>query len=403
MNLLVVLSLVAAVPGPIQFERHEIDSYRSGYQVAVADLNGNGRPDVIALSTAADRVDWYENPSWLRRPVARTAKNIDLAPLDVDGDGQVEIALASEFYYSDSTRGGHIDLLSQPAKAGELWPMERIAVDPVVHRLRWGDIDGDGKPELVHAPIFGPGSRGPQDAKPSHLWVFHMPQHPGGAWDGYKINAPLTVLHGLFVGDLGSDGRAEILTASFEGIYRFNWTEFHLKVVESDRTKFEGPAEFWVTSHLGRGAEPADEKPGTPRGSSEVAPGHLGPDRPILAAIEPWHGHQVVVYTPSEPYRPWQRHVLDDTLSEGHALVVADFDGDGADELVAGWRGDGGGLALYDLMDLSGRLHAVKVDLDRGITVEGAVAADLNLNGKPDLVVIASRSNKLVWYENMSR
>ena len=29
-----------------------------------------------------------------------------------------------------------------------------------------------------------------------------------------------------------------------------------------------------------------------------MAPGRLAPNRPILAAIEPWHGHQVVVYTP---------------------------------------------------------------------------------------------------------
>jgi hypothetical protein len=35
--------------------------------VAVADLNGDGRPDVIALSTDADRVDWYENPGWQRQ------------------------------------------------------------------------------------------------------------------------------------------------------------------------------------------------------------------------------------------------------------------------------------------------------------------------------------------------
>jgi len=267
--------------------------------------------------------------------------------------------------------------------------MEGIAVDPVVHRLRWGDVDGDGKPELVHAPIFGPGSRGPQDPKPSHLWAFRPPRQPGHAWETWKIDETLTVLHGLFVGDLDGDGRDEILTASFEGICRFD--------LEPDQA-----AARWRKSLLTPGAAPVDEKPGTPRGSSEVIPGHLGPDRPILAAIEPWHGHQVVVYTPGEPYRPWQRHVLDDTLSEGHALVVADFDGDGADEIVAGWRAAGGGLALYDPADATGD-RFTKMDLDRGITVEGAVAADLNLNGKPDVVVIASRSNKLVWYENMSR
>jgi len=384
----ILLWLSMAVAGPIPFERHDIDAYPGGYQVAVADLTGNGRPDVIALSTSADRVDWYENPGWKRRPVARTAKNIDLAPGDVDGDGRPEIALASEFYFSDATRGGHIDLLRAPDEPGDLWPAQRIAVDPVVHRLRWGDLDGDGRPELVHAPIFGRGSHGPHDAKPSHLWAFRAPDRPGNAWQTWKIDETLTVLHGLYVADLDRDGRDEILTASFEGIHRFEF-------------QGEGSAAPWQKVHLAPGAEPVDDKPGTARGTSEVVPGRLGPSRPMLAAIEPWHGHQVVVYTPTEA-GDWNRHVLDHTLREGHALVVADFDGDGADEIVAGWRGDGGGLALYDLTELSGHLDTVKVDLDRGITVEGAVAADISHNGKPDLVVVASRSNNLVWYENRS-
>jgi len=387
MSPLLVLAFVVTVPGPIRFERHDIDSYPAGYQVAVADVNRDGRPDVIALSTAHDRVDWYENPGWKQWPVARTAKNIDLAPLDVDG--RVEIALASEFYYSESTRGGHIDLLSQPGEAGEPWPMHRIAVDPVVHRLRWGDLDGDGRPELVHAPIFGPGSNGPQEPKPSHLWAFRMPQNPGDAWETWKIDESLTVLHGLYVGDLDQDGRDEILTASFEGIYRFDF-------------EGEGQTARWRKTHVAPGAKPVDDKPGAQRGSSEVVPGHVGPGRPMLAAIEPWHGHEVVVYTPGEGGQAWKRHVLDDTLSEGHALVVADFDADGADEIVAGWRGAGGGLRLYDPADATGHRYT-KVEIDRGITVEGAVAADMNLNGKPDLVVIASRSNNLAWYENLPR
>jgi hypothetical protein len=387
MGPLLAISVVLAVPGPIPFERHDIDTYPGGYQVAVADVNGDGRPDVIALSTAADRVDWYENPGWQRRPVARTAKNIDLAPRDVDGDGRVEIALASEFYFSESDRGGHVDLLFPPDKPGELWPSRRIAVDPVVHRLRWGDLDGDGRPELVHAPIFGPGSHGPQDAQPSHLWAFRMPEKPGGVWEPWKIDETLTVLHGLFVGDLDGDGRDEILTASFEGIFRFD-------------LEGEGAAARWRKVHVAPGAKPGDDKPGTPRGTSEIAPGHLAPGRPILAAVEPWHGHQVVVYTPDDAGPAWKRHVLDDTLSEGHALVVADFDGDGVDEIVAGWRKDGGGLRLYRVAEISGRLYTTKVDLDHGITVEGAVAADINGNGKPDIVAIASQSSNLVWYEN---
>jgi len=386
MNPLLMIALVMATPGPIRFERHDIDTYPGGYQVAVADVSGNGRPDVLALSTSANRVDWYENPGWRRRPIAQTAQNIDLAPFEVDG--RLEIALANEFYYADSARGGHVDLLRRPADLENPWPIERIAVDPVVHRLRWGDLDGDGRPELVHAPIFGPGSDGPRAPKPSHLWAFRRPEDPGGTWQPWKIDETLTVLHGLYVGDLDGDGRDEILAASFEGIFQFD-------------LEGEGPAARWRKTLLASGAKAADDAPGASRGTSEVAPGRLAPGKPMLAAIEPWHGHQVVVYTPGESGKPWKRRVLDDTLAEGHALVVADFDGDGADEIVAGWRRGDGGLRLYKAADATGDRFTT-TELDRGITVEGAVAADINLNGKPDLVVIASRSNNLAWYENVT-
>ena len=60
-------------------------------RVTTADLNGDGRPDVVALSTDASRVDWYENPTWKRRPVAKIDQPIDLAIHDIDRDGVLPV------------------------------------------------------------------------------------------------------------------------------------------------------------------------------------------------------------------------------------------------------------------------------------------------------------------------
>jgi len=429
LNATLFASASVAAAAPVEFKRHTIDAYPAGYQVAVADLNGDGRPDVIALSTNANRVDWYENPAWTRHAIARTPANIDIAPRDIDGDGRPEIALACGFYFSESNRGGNVLWLHQPAEPDALWTTHPIAVDPVTHRLRWGDLDGDGRPELIHAPLFGRGSQGAADPKAAHLWAFRLPKDlRSGAWDVWPIDESLTVLHGIHVGDLDGDGRDEILTASFEGVHRFDWDG-------------NGEAARWKKTQIASGAEPRDQKPGTARGSSEIAPGKLGSaGGTFLAAIEPWHGNQVVVYTPGSGggSDSWQRHVLDDSLIEGHALVVADLDGDGADEIVAGWRGGDGGLALYDPSDPSdpstpstpstrsvpSTSSALSISsipstpstpsdpsppkwsrtpLDSGITVEGAVAADINGDGRLDIVALAGRSNLLVWYENLGR
>ncbi len=386
MSLSLALGALLLGAEPPRFEKHLIDHFPAGYQVAVADLNGDGRPDVIAVSTDADRVDWYENPGWQRHPIARTAKNIDLAVRDLDGSGRPVIALASGFYFNQSHRGGEIRLLRQPAKADDLWLGQPIAVDPVVHRLRWGNLDGSGRPVLVHAPIFGPGSQGTQAPTPAHLRAFRPPRQSNGPWDVWKIDESLTVLHGICVADIDGDGRDEILTASFEGIHRFDF-------------KGQGPAARWRKVQLAKGAPPVNNTPGAARGSSEVAVLHLAKGRLMLAAIEPWHGHQVVVYSPPEGDGLWHRHVLDDTLQEGHALATGDFDGDGMVVFVAGWRAGGGGLRLYKATDVRGREFKT-YDLDPGMPAEGAVAADINGDGKLDLVVIGGRKNQLAWYEN---
>ena len=53
-------------------------------------------------------------------------------------------------------------------------------------------------------------------------------------------------------------------------------------------------------------------------GSSEIKMGRLGKQR-FIAAIEPWHGNSVVVYT--EEGRAWKRRALD---LRGHRLRVED-------------------------------------------------------------------------------
>src|SRR3954451_11161724 len=95
----VTVSLHGAAPaGPVDFTPHDVDAnFRGGYAVAVADFNKDGKPDVIANSLAATELAWYENPTWERHVIAPEQQIVNQAMADLDGDGIPEVAFQSSF------------------------------------------------------------------------------------------------------------------------------------------------------------------------------------------------------------------------------------------------------------------------------------------------------------------
>src|SRR5580704_4648692 len=96
---LLALPLFAAAP-PARFTEHTIATdLRGGYQVVVADLNHDGKPDLIALASGMPELVWYENPGWERHVIAGGfTQMINLAVVaNGRADGIPDIVLASGF------------------------------------------------------------------------------------------------------------------------------------------------------------------------------------------------------------------------------------------------------------------------------------------------------------------
>ncbi len=136
--------------GP-RFVTHTIAAELSGgYQPIVVDLNRDGRPDVIGLSTRLDELAWFENPGW-ERHVLTTGLNraINLAARDLDDDGIPELVVAHEFGTSHGASLGILSLLTHQGDPTRPWTVREIDRTPTAHRLRWADIDGDGRDAVV--------------------------------------------------------------------------------------------------------------------------------------------------------------------------------------------------------------------------------------------------------------
>ena len=107
-------------------------------------------------------------------------------------------------------------------------------------------------------------------------------------------------------------------------------------------------------------------------------------------------GTSVVVYRPDGD--AWRRDVIDESLTDGHTLVVGDFDGDGRDEFVAGAR-RGARVTLYRASS-NGDAWSRQVLDEGGVAAAGCAVADFNLDGRLDLACIGSGTANLKWYEN---
>ncbi|MGO8791090.1 MAG: FG-GAP-like repeat-containing protein [Terriglobia bacterium] len=379
----------------IQWKPHEVAKIPEGYQVAVADVNGDGRLDILGLSAGKSIVEWYENPSWKpHRITTATERNISLAPFFHPGIPARGLALASEFALDDSTHGGSLWWAEPVADWDREWHLRPLGKIPTSHRLRWGNLDGKGLLRLVDAPLLGFGAVAPDYKVPAPLTWFEMPEiyrrghasagdAPPLAWPSHRIDESLTVVHGLNVLDWDGDGRDEVLTASFEGVHVFHSAGYGAELT-------------WTRTHLGAGDRQSSPK----RGASEIGVGKVAGKR-FLATIEPWHGDQVVVYSEAPPGELWPRHVIDPNFHEGHALACADLDGDGNDEIVAGFRGPGTSLFVYYAADNSG-LNWERQPLDAEMATSGLAIADVNGDGRKDIVAIGSSTGNVKWYENLS-
>ena len=356
----------------LQFIDHTIATdVGGGYQVVATDMNSDGRPDLIALAPRLNELIWFENPGWARHVIASNLSGmINLAAHDLNGDGIPEIALSTGFSTVAARSQGDLSILSKSDHPDEQWLVSRIDRIPTSHRLRWIDLDGHGNIHLVNAPLIGQENVAPDYRGTTPIYIYDTDN-----WKRSVLSNDDGVVHGIHQTTWNEAPAQVLLSASFLGIHLHQYTDGIWK-----RTRIhQGNPASWPAS-----------------GSSDVTMGQSKHSH-YLASIEPWHGHEVVVYNKTDT--DWQRQVIDESLTDGHTIITGDFDGDGLDEIVAGAR-RGKQVLLYRLSESNNWTRQL-VD-DGTIAAAGCATADLNLDGWLDLTCIGSETANLKWYENVS-
>jgi len=202
--------------------------------VRVADVNQDGRPDVVVL--ASNAVQWFENKggmpaSWTRWSVDKPSAGSKIELADVDGDGRLDIVVGDgssvRWYQNDG---------ADPVR-WTLRPVDNTLA--AVDALSAGDLDADGDLDLLAADERG-------------LYWYENDGKPQAFFTKRTVDIKPSSMAALRIADVNSDGKMDVV-----GVERdpntLAWYQnggstppvFTRRVVDS------GPLALWVSVAAG--------------------------------------------------------------------------------------------------------------------------------------------------------
>jgi len=356
-------------PSRVKFHKRTINEASDFEAANAADMNGNGRLDIVCGDT------WYEAPNWTPhkfreigvwgRGPDSSGYRADFAdlPMDVNDDGKIDIV-------SNDYASGEIFWHENAGDSAALWQKHLIAKPGSAETTVFAPILG--KNSLCVLPNCGGKIVWYELRKAGKEpdWVEHVVGTQGAG-------------HGLGFGDVNGDGKIDLITPS-------GWWE-----------QVDAAHDKWIW-HGDWNCNPGDLGISTPTydfdgdGRNEIVFGS---------------GHHYGLYSlvPVAPGK-WEQRTIDNTWSQAHALILANLERRGQPVVVTGKRylahdHDEGAqdpqcvfYYRYDRKARSWMKHVIDEGTRTGTGLQ-LTAVDLRRTGRLDL--ICPGKSGLYLFENL--
>lgn len=288
------------------------------------DFNGDGWQDALVIGFPGQPAMWYENPKdpakpWIEHPVWRSACNESPIFVDLFGDGKLVLVMGIQpegqmCWFAPSGDG------SKPWEPHPISGEKSPGTQPFSHGLGMGDVNKDGRMDIICKD--GWWEQPPEGRAATKPWTWHP--------------APLGEdCSNMFAQDLDGDGLPDVISASAHK--RGIW--WHKQLASKDKPgeqfqKFDIFGDVTQTHAVCQADINSDGKLDLITGKRWWAHGPRGDVDPNGKAALYWF-EIVPGGTPT-----FIAHLIDDDSGVGTQFSVGDVDGDGLlDVAIANKKG----------------------------------------------------------------
>ena len=268
--------------------------------ISLLDMDGDGFQDLLSGAY------WYQNPGagggeWKQHQFRTVGTHNEFVSdcgewiVDVDHDGLPDLVTTGWiqnglFWFKNPG--------PKATAAGTMWKAEKITDSFDTEGGAFGDINGDGKPELALAHYNRAGV----------LWIDFSKDKPRV----HKLGDKVQDGHGIGIADIDGDGKADVLT-----------THGWFQQIDADNDKWTWHGDW----DIGDAGFP-------------ILGYDVNHDGRMDLIYGQGHGYGLYWLEQAGPkaHPTWLRHTIDESFSQSHALILADIDGDGSPELITGKR-----------------------------------------------------------------